>query len=178
MSGLEIRLAYLFWLPSLFGVAGLHRFYLGKPLSGLLYLMTAGLFGIGTIYDALTMPQQVRTARLARRLDDLLEERYTVMGGRPERRVGPMAEPQPQPRSRRPRSLDQAILGLAEVRHGVVTPSRVALEANVSPEKARDQLDRLVGQGFADVEVSANGVMVYVFREFLDDIGRAEIDSL
>ena len=74
MAAPELRLAYLFWLPSLVGVAGLHRFYLGKPLSGLLYLVTGGLFGLGTIYDGLTMPHQVRTARLSRRLDMILDE--------------------------------------------------------------------------------------------------------
>lgn len=33
------------------GVAGLHRFYTGKILSGVLYLLTGGWCGIGTIVD-------------------------------------------------------------------------------------------------------------------------------
>jgi len=36
---------------SLIGIAGLHRLYLKKYLTGLLYLFTFGLFGIGTITD-------------------------------------------------------------------------------------------------------------------------------
>lgn len=34
-----------------FGVYGAHRFYVGKISSGILYLCTAGLFGIGIIID-------------------------------------------------------------------------------------------------------------------------------
>jgi TM2 domain-containing membrane protein YozV len=33
------------------GLAGIHRFYKGKILSGLLWLFTGGLCGIGTILD-------------------------------------------------------------------------------------------------------------------------------
>lgn len=34
-----------------FGVFGVHRFYVGKLSSGILYLVTAGLFGIGALVD-------------------------------------------------------------------------------------------------------------------------------
>lgn len=35
----------------LFGVAGIHRFYLRNPLLGVLYLITCGFFFIGTVID-------------------------------------------------------------------------------------------------------------------------------
>jgi TM2 domain-containing membrane protein YozV len=36
-----------------FGIAGIHRFYVGKPLSGLLWLCTGGLCGFGTLVDVI-----------------------------------------------------------------------------------------------------------------------------
>jgi TM2 domain-containing membrane protein YozV len=36
---------------------GVHRFYLRKPHSGLLYLFTGGLFGLGWVADVILTPQ-------------------------------------------------------------------------------------------------------------------------
>jgi TM2 domain-containing membrane protein YozV len=58
------KTAYLLMLGNFIGVAGLNRFYVGKIGSGLLYLFTFGLFGIGTIYDLFVVPNQVRYANL------------------------------------------------------------------------------------------------------------------
>lgn len=44
-------LAILLCVLGLFGLAGLHRLYVGKYVSGILYFLTAGGFYIGTIYD-------------------------------------------------------------------------------------------------------------------------------
>lgn len=46
-------------LLTFLGVFGLHRFYMGKWLTGLLYLLTLGLFGIGVFYDYWTLNGQV-----------------------------------------------------------------------------------------------------------------------
>jgi len=50
----------LAWLLLVFlGVFGLHRFYMRKWLTGLLYLVSAGLFGVGLLYDLWTLNGQV-----------------------------------------------------------------------------------------------------------------------
>ena len=53
----DVCVAYILWF--FFGLLGIHRFYLGRPLSGLIYLFTAGLFGIGWLIDICLIPGMV-----------------------------------------------------------------------------------------------------------------------
>jgi TM2 domain-containing membrane protein YozV len=46
-------------LLAFFGIFGVHRFYLGKWFSGLLYLVSGGLLGMGYLYDYWTLNAQV-----------------------------------------------------------------------------------------------------------------------
>ncbi len=51
------------WLLLTFlGAFGIHRFYLGKWLTGLLWLVTGGLFGLGVLYDFWTLNEQISIA--------------------------------------------------------------------------------------------------------------------
>ncbi|MDH3654786.1 MAG: TM2 domain-containing protein [Myxococcales bacterium] len=49
-------------LLTFLGIFGIHRFYMGKYLTGLLYFLTAGLAGIGILYDYWTLNEQVSEA--------------------------------------------------------------------------------------------------------------------
>ncbi|PIE56440.1 MAG: hypothetical protein CSA34_03800 [Desulfobulbus propionicus] len=55
----NIIVAYLIWI---FGFIGAHRFYLGKPISGTIYLLTFGVFLVGWIVDLFLIPGMVRDA--------------------------------------------------------------------------------------------------------------------
>lgn len=46
-------------LLTFLGLFGVHRMYMGKWLTGILYLVTGGLFGIGYIYDYWTLNEQL-----------------------------------------------------------------------------------------------------------------------
>ena len=67
---------YLLWLLGGFGFLGLHRFYLGRWVSGLIWLFTGGLMGLGAIIDIFLIPPMVRIENLARQL--LIEAHRTA----------------------------------------------------------------------------------------------------
>ncbi len=46
-------------LLTFLGLLGIHRFYLGKWPTGILYLLTGGLFMLGVLYDYWTLNEQI-----------------------------------------------------------------------------------------------------------------------
>jgi len=53
----DYNLAWI--LLTFLGLFGIHRFYLGKWLTAIIYLLTGGLFLVGIIYDYWTLNDQV-----------------------------------------------------------------------------------------------------------------------
>lgn len=54
---IDYNLAWI--LLTFLGFFGVHRMYLGKWITGILYLLTGGLFGFGYIYDYWTLNEQI-----------------------------------------------------------------------------------------------------------------------
>ena len=48
---------YVLWI---IGFTGAHRFYYGKPISGIIWLFTFGLIGIGWFIDLFLIPSACR----------------------------------------------------------------------------------------------------------------------
>ena len=63
---IDYSLAWI--LLTFLGVFGLHRFYLGKWGTGILYLLTLGIFGIGLIYDFWTLNSQISELNVSKQL--------------------------------------------------------------------------------------------------------------
>ena len=53
----DFNLAWL--LLAFLGLFGIHRMYMGKWITGLIYLCTGGLLGVGYIYDFWTLNDQI-----------------------------------------------------------------------------------------------------------------------
>lgn len=58
VSQRELSIAYLLWF--FLGFLGVHHFYLGNILRGVLYLLTGGLLGVGILVDLFLLPSLTR----------------------------------------------------------------------------------------------------------------------
>jgi len=56
-GSLDYNVAWI--LLTFLGLFGVHRMYMGKWLTGILYLLTGGLLGVGYIYDYWTLNDQL-----------------------------------------------------------------------------------------------------------------------
>jgi TM2 domain-containing membrane protein YozV len=56
-GAIDYNIAWL--LLTFLGIFGVHRMYQGKWLTGILYLLTGGLFLVGVLYDFWTMNEQI-----------------------------------------------------------------------------------------------------------------------
>ena len=76
--------AYLLCAFSAIGISGIHRFYLKRRLTGLLWLLTFGLLGIGTIVDLFRLSKMVDDTNAQERKVEH-HTRYDVLDPAPPR---------------------------------------------------------------------------------------------
>lgn len=137
----NLFISYVMCAAGIFSpIAGLHRFYLGKPVSGVFYLFTWGFFGIGTIIDLIRMP-------------GLLEEYNIRLLLSQKKHTDLIAS-------------ERAVLKCAQKNDGVVTVTMVALSSGLSMALAKAELDRLFRAGFCEKDVDQDGHEIYLFTGF------------
>jgi TM2 domain-containing membrane protein YozV len=56
-------IAYLLWLLGFVLVCGIHRFYTGRWVTGLVWILTLGVLYIGQIIDLFLIPGQCRNPK-------------------------------------------------------------------------------------------------------------------
>ncbi len=54
---IDYTLAWI--LLTFLGIFGVHRMYMGKWISGFIYMLTGGVLGFGILYDFLTLNNQI-----------------------------------------------------------------------------------------------------------------------
>ena len=59
-TGKNLAIAYILWGFGFFGFSGIHRLYLGKPITGLLWLFSGGLCFVGQLIDLFLIPGMVK----------------------------------------------------------------------------------------------------------------------
>jgi len=126
-------------------------------------MFTGGLFGIGSIYDLITLPWQVREANIRQ---EILSSafRHNFNKNQTWRNVN-----DGEARIvRNNESLERTILRIAKENKGIITVSEVALAAHISIDEAKKDLDALVSKGIAELRVRKSGTMVYTIPEIMD----------
>jgi TM2 domain-containing membrane protein YozV len=171
----SIILAYLLWFISGFGALGLHRFYLGKIGTGLLWLFTGGLGMLGGIYDFFALPSMVRETNLRLEMqdrgfvDDNYSRRGDARGGYPRGGDISVGYRSAKSISGSAESVEKTVLRIAKENAGLVSASEVALAGNVDLDQARSLMERLAAKGFCEMRIRKSGTIVYCFPDFMDD---------
>jgi hypothetical protein len=144
--------AFLLWLACLFGACGVHRFYLGKPWSGLLYLLTFGLFGVGQIVDLFLLKEMVNRTNAR---EDLLGARA------PQRQLLP-----PRPGRDSKERLRMQLMRAATAHGGQLTVSQGVMATGKPFSNIEALLDEMAKSGFVGIDNdSQTGAVVYTFDE-------------
>lgn len=163
--------AYGFWCLFLAGLGGVHRLYLGKYGTGVLWLLTAGLFGVGQVVDLFRMKTLVADANI--REGHLPHPNFRPLpdGGPADAARGrsstPWATDGPGlPRPRDDGDLMRLLLAEAEERGGTLTVTQGVAATGLPFDRVEETLGDMVASGYVDVgNHPDSGVVVYRFTE-------------
>lgn len=146
----HIGIAYMLWFFG--GTLGAHKFYLDNFFMGVAYFFTAGFLGIGWLYDLFTLGRQVREYNQFREYEPLLN--FENLSYSTEQLYNRRFYQKHFDR-------EKIILQIARSKNGRVTPMDIAVDSPISLDDAKKELDNLVSRGYADLEVTETGMVVY-----------------
>ncbi len=170
--------AYLLWCACLFGACGLHRFYAGDVVVGVIYFFTFGLFGIGQLIDLFRIPEIVERAnRRGGYLDppqvviQLGAGQSISVGGRQisTTTAAPTQLPVPPKKKRDPeQEMMVSLLEAAKERGGQITVTEGVMVTGKGFADVEAVLDKMLKSGYVDIgNDDETGVMVYRFPELV-----------
>jgi len=160
-EGYKQGISYGLWCTCLFGLCGTHRIYLGKYGTGILYLLTFGLFGIGQFIDLIRMRQLVADANI--REGYALHPRAAQQLLLRQRASG--SSPASLKKAEKPLRL--RLLEAAMVRGGAISVTEGVAATGAGFEEVEQTLRGLVEAGYVDVDnAPGSGVVIYRFTEF------------
>ncbi len=148
-------LGYALWCLFLVGLGGVHRIYLGKYGTGILWMLTFGLFGVGQFIDLFRMKSLVMEANI--REGYLPHPRYArdLIASRPR-----SATPEP--------TITQQLLQAARKYGGSLTVTQGVAETGLSFREVEEELTEMLVAGYVDVDNEpSTGVVIYRFPELL-----------
>jgi TM2 domain-containing membrane protein YozV len=154
----SLGLSYLLWFFG--GIIGLHKFYLGRPGMGLLYLCSGGIAGIGWFFDLFTLPKQVMDANARAGFGPIAEFHHYYhdeMPGQPHYREPPVV-----PADMEGFSPEKQVLVLSH-KIPMLTVRQVVGRTRLEVTEAEAALRNLAAQGYAKELVDSDGKLAYDF---------------
>ena len=147
-------IAYLWWMLGFFGICGIHRFYLGNPVSGLIWLFTFGLFGFGQFIDLFLIPgmAQQRNRYLWERIRTNNSLIQTEINRQMlETTLPPAAS---KPKLEKPKNTDpmHKLLKAAAANNGVLSIGQAMLATDFPLEKVEELLTTAMHQGLVEID--------------------------
>lgn len=146
----QTNTAYILWFLCALGICGGQRLYSGKIASGLLYLVTFGLFGFGQLIDLLLIPDMVEKRNIY--LRGLYAKNLDLSNPQPAITLNLGDLPQPQlPLESAAISPMHKLLRIAHEQGGMLSPAQVALFTELEPEAVHSLLQEAQKYGYAEV---------------------------
>ena len=126
-SSVNLSLAYILWGLGFFGLCGLHRFYLGKPVSGIIWFLTFGGFFIGQIIDLFLIPR-------------MIQERNNYLSGSTNKELEGDTHPM------------QKLLKAAKNNENILSLGQAIMMTNLPPNEVQELLTDALRQGLAEID--------------------------
>ena len=158
--------AFLLWFACLLGLCGVHRFYLGRTGTGLLYLFTFGLFGVGQIVDLARLRKMVQDDNLRRDAFRALAEKRALAAA-PHLRLMPATPAASAGESvDAEESLRMKLLSAAANRNGRLSVTEGVMVTGRPFAVVEAELDAMAKSGYVGIENDADtGIVVYTFGQ-------------
>jgi TM2 domain-containing membrane protein YozV len=160
----KIGTSYLLWLVWLFGAAGLHRLYNQKTVTGIIWLCTWGLFGVGQLIDIILIPEMVDEHNAKYRARLLGTTATGAFAAQPTVEVV-----LPQEAARQPLSKEQLMVKLlkaAQSRGGKLSVTQGVLDTECGFIEVETVLKEMVRTGYVAVSNDpTTGIITYDFVE-------------
>ncbi len=156
-EGYSEGISYAMWCGWFFLVGGVHRIYLGKYATGILWMLTGGLFGIGQIYDLISMKKLVRDANI--RAGYIPHPRWAAaLNQATQSPAGLPAAPQ--------KPLKHRLLDAAIERGGELSVTEGVASTGAGFDDVENTLNELLETGYVDIDNRPeSGVIIYRFTE-------------